>query len=505
MGKTAQMPPGLASITERKVTRMYEDFKSSYDNQNGNSQFHNQNGGYPTEPVSGGYAAPSEPAAPRSAASSGYQPDFTLSAPPTPPTPPPYNSVPGWGAAPSPKPPKPKKPKKNHRFLKFAATAVAVMVFAFGFGYWGSQVAISQNENFLAASSNPVSSSPASSETSSGGSANSSNTGLWTGTTEEDYTVVEKVAAIAANSVVEITTEGLTTDSYFQQRIVSGAGSGVIISTDGIIVTNDHVVQGADKITVTLRDGTQYNGTLVGTDAKSDLAVVKVDATGLQAAVMGSSASLKVGELAVAIGNPLGQLGGTVTNGIISALDREITVQGETMTLLQTNAAINPGNSGGGLFNSKGELIGIVNAKSGGTENGTTIEGLGFAIPIDTAKGIIDDLTSYGYVRGRIDIGMTFLDVSDPITAMMYRLNGTGVYVASVTDGSSAAKTGIREGDCIVSIDGQEVRSSNEIKQILNNHSVGDTISIVVSRNGRTGEGSITLEEYTGGAASGVL
>ena len=202
------------------------------------------------------------------------------------------------------------------------------------------------------------------------------------------------------------------------------------------------MVDGANKISVRLKSGTTYSAALVGTDAKTDIAVVKIGASGLQPAVFGDSSKLQVGELAVAIGNPLGQLGGTVTDGIISALDREIDLGDVTMNLLQTNAAINPGNSGGGLFNGKGELIGIVNAKS----SGSNIEGLGFAIPINDVKTVISDLMKYGYVQGRIDLGMSFINIPNAQTAMMYRVQQTGLYVQTVTDGSNAASAGFRSG-----------------------------------------------------------
>ena len=158
---------------------------------------------------------------------------------------------------------------------------------------------------------------------------------------------VSDVAAMTSPSVVEITTEAVTTDIYMQQYVQTGAGSGVIISEDGYIVTNNHVIDGAEKITVTTKDGTAYEAKLVGTDSETDVALLKVEATGLKAVVMGNSSDLQVGDTAVVIGNPLGQLGGTVTSGIVSALDRDITLNGNSMSLLQTNAAINPGNSGG--------------------------------------------------------------------------------------------------------------------------------------------------------------
>ncbi len=224
------------------------------------------------------------------------------------------------------------------------------------------------------------------------------------GSTENESST-QKVADSASNSVVEIVTEAVTKSQFMQDMVTEGAGSGVIVTTDGYIVTNNHVIEGASKITVTTKDGTSYEGTLVGTDSESDVALVKINATNLQPAVMGDSDALAVGQDAIAIGNPLGELGGTVTEGIISALDREITLDGETMNLLQTSAAINPGNSGGGLFNSDGELIGIVVAKSSGAD----VEGLGFAIPINDVKSVVESLQTDGYVKGRASLGVTLV------------------------------------------------------------------------------------------------
>ena len=202
---------------------------------------------------------------------------------------------------------------------------------------------------------------------------------------------ISEVVELVADTVVEITTTNLVTDRFYGQYVTSGAGSGVIISENGYIITNHHVIDGARSITVRLTDGSEFSAALVGSDADKDVAVIKISANGLNAAVLGSSASLVVGQEVVAIGNPLGSLGGTVTDGIISALDRTVVVDGHQMTLMQTNAAINPGNSGGGLFNRAGELIGIVNAK----QSDTGIEGLGFAIPIDiaweTAEAIVSE------------------------------------------------------------------------------------------------------------------
>lgn len=300
------------------------------------------------------------------------------------------------------------------------------------------------------------------------------------------------VAALSSNSVVEITTEVMVTGTFMQQAISNGAGSGVIITTDGYIVTNNHVIADATKISVRLKDGTSYNATLIGTDQKTDIALLKINATKLQAAVFGDSSTMKVGETVVAIGNPLGQLGGTVTDGIISALDREITIDNETMRLLQTNAAINPGNSGGGLFNLRGELIGIVNAKSSGTD----IEGLGFAIPANVAKDVIEDLMAYGYVKGRVYLGVNLLSITNPQSAMIYRVSEYGVYIQEVQPNSAAKEAGLQAGDRIVSFQGKTINSYVDFSSIFNSLKVGDKATIVISRNKQNITYSVTLKEY---------
>lgn len=304
---------------------------------------------------------------------------------------------------------------------------------------------------------------------------------------------VAGVAEKAADSVVEIVTETVKTGSYMGQYITEGAGSGVITTVDGYIVTNNHVIDGANKITVTLRNGEQYDAKLIGTDANTDLAVIKIDAKNLSAATFGNSDTLVVGEAAVAIGNPLGQLGGTVTDGIISALDREIEIDGQVMTLLQTNATINPGNSGGGLFNSRAELVGIVNAKSSGSD----VEGLGFAIPVNTVQTIIKDIIDYGYVRGRISTGMSYIDIANSASAWMYQVRYTGVYINDVTEGSNAAKAGLKAGDLVISVDGTKVSSSNDIKTIVQKKKIGDSVTYTVFRNNTQLSANFELSEYS--------
>lgn len=299
------------------------------------------------------------------------------------------------------------------------------------------------------------------------------------------------VADTCSDSVVEIRTESVQNSQRFGQFVSEGAGSGVIVTADGYIATNNHVIDGASKITVTLASGKEYAATLIGKDAKTDLAVIKISETALKAATLGTSASLKVGEPVVAIGNPLGELGGTVTSGIISALDRQIEIDNEKMTLLQTDAAVNPGNSGGGLFNSKGQLIGIVNAKSSGSD----IEGLAFAIPIDTAKNVINQIISQGYVSGRIDLGLTFREQGTSFNLFTGAWTRGGVYIADVTSNSNAANAGLSRGDIVTAVDGTKISGFADIKKIIDSHNVGDTVSFTVYRSGQSLTLSFRLQE----------
>ena len=291
------------------------------------------------------------------------------------------------------------------------------------------------------------------------------------------------------DSVVEIQTETMSTNKLFAQAVESGAGSGVILSEDGYIVTNNHVIEGANTITVKTRDGKSYNAKLIGTDSSTDLAVIKIDATGLKPAVLGNSSELQVGDTAIAIGNPLGELGGTVTTGIVSALDREVTIDNQTMHLLQTNAAINPGNSGGGLFNDQGELIGIVNAKS----SGSNIEGLGFAIPIDRAKDVITSLIDNGYVKGRASLGVTLTTgtTNNPLS----NESSTQVYIIEVQEGSAAAKAGLQAGDQILKVDDTDVEEIADVKTAVNSHKAGETMNITILRDNSTQTIQVTLGE----------
>ena len=302
---------------------------------------------------------------------------------------------------------------------------------------------------------------------------------------------VAQVANQAADSIVEITTETVANDLFMRQYVTEGAGSGVVITSDGYIATNNHVIQGASKITVRLTSGQEYEAKLIGTDSQTDVAVIKVDGVTLKPVTYGNSDNLVVGDTAIAIGNPLGQLGGTVTDGIISALDRQIELEGQTMTLLQTNAAMNPGNSGGGLFNDKGELIGLVVAKS----SGSGIEGLGFAIPVNVVKDVVQSIMDVGYVQGRPVLGVSVLDITSQQLAYQYGVNQLGVYIMGFSEGTHAEKSGLKVGDCVVAVEDTQVHSTADLKKILQGYKVGDTVSVIVSRNGKLATVKVQLSE----------
>ena len=264
-----------------------------------------------------------------------------------------------------------------------------------------------------------------------------------------------QIVEMSAPSVVGIDTiTTATTNSFWygygQSYEVPGSGSGVILTEDGYIATCAHVVDGAKSVKVTLNDDTSYDAAIVGTDSKNDIAIIKIDATGLVPAVVGDSETLTVGSEVIAIGNPLGELRGTATAGIISATNRTIEVEGQAMTLIQTDAAISPGNSGGGLFDATGKLIGIVNAKV----SDSRAEGLGFAIPVNSVLDEISDLLNYGYVTGRPYLGVSTQDVTlRSRDRMWYYSDGTRcVMVEKVVSGSAAEAAGIQAGDLILKI-----------------------------------------------------
>ena len=385
-------------------------------------------------------------------------------------------------------PPKKKKKFNGKRVARSAVALVLAAAMGFAGGFVGAKfggsgkVVIQQ----VAPSSTADS---ASGSDSSITAASSSGTGLNT----------EQVADLVSPSVVVITTEQVVYSQwswYGQNQVESGAGSGVIISSDGYILTCAHVVDGASTITVTIGDK-DYTATLVGEDTTSDIAVIKIDADGLTPATVGNSDSLKVGQSVMAVGNPLGELGGTVTGGMISALNRSVTIQGSssvnTMSLIQMDASVSPGNSGGGLFNMNGELVGIVNAKSSSSD----AEGLGFAIPINDAIKVAQELLENGYVTGRPYLGITYLAVTDAQTASQLGVNAYGVYVVEVVKGGPAEKAGLQAGDRIVSVDGTEIASKDDLGTLMQKHAAGDTLSITIAREGQMQTVNVTLGEKT--------
>lgn len=391
---------------------------------------------------------------------------------PPPEQPPVYDTVP--------EEPKPPKKKVDGRKIALGALSL-VLAGAVGFagGYVGAQVGrstvvIQQVQRTDSVDSGMMA-------TSAG------NSGLTTA----------QVAEIVSPSVVVITTEQVVYSQYSwygQQQVESGAGSGVIISEDGYILTCAHVVSGASNVTVTI-DDVDYPATVIGEDESSDVAVIKIEAQGLTPATIGDSDALKVGEQVLAVGNPLGELGGTVTGGMISALNRSVTIQGtnsaNTMSLIQMDASVSPGNSGGGLFNMAGELIGIVNAKSSSSD----AEGLGFSIPINDAVKVAQDLVEHGYVSGRPYLGISYYAVTSAQTAAQLGVNSYGVYIVTVEEGGPADKGGLKAGDRIVSMNGAEVMTSTDLTGALQLCNAGDTVEITVARSGQMCTCTVTLGE----------
>ena len=380
----------------------------------------------------------------------------------------------------------PKKPKKN---AGKAAKSIVALVLAAAMGFMGgfvgarfgggSKVVIQQVERSDSAAADSESAAE--------------------GTSVSSGMTTAQVAKTVSPSVVVITTEQVVYSQwswYGQSQVESGAGSGVIISSDGYILTCDHVVSGASNITVTIGDK-DYPATIIGEDSTSDTAVIKIEADGLTPAIVGDSDKLAVGDNVLAVGNPLGELGGTVTSGIVSALNRSVSIQSSssvnTMSLIQMDASVSPGNSGGGLFNMNGELIGIVNAKSSSSD----AEGLGFAIPINDAIKVAQELLENGYVTGRPYLGITYLAVEDAQTAAQLGVNAYGVYVVEVVKGGPAEKAGLQTGDRIVSVDGTEIASKDDLGTLMQKHAAGDTLSITIAREGQMQTVNVTLGEKT--------
>lgn len=401
---------------------------------------------------------------------------------------PPVHPVQPQDAQPPKQPPKKKKKFNGKRVARSAVALVLAAAMGFAGGFVGAK---------FGGSGKVVIQQVAPSSTAD--SASGSDSSITAASSSGSSLTTEQVADLVSPSVVVITTEQVVYSQwswYGQNQVESGAGSGVIISSDGYILTCAHVVDGASTITVTIGDK-DYTATLVGEDTTSDIAVIKIDADGLTPATVGNSDSLKVGQSVMAVGNPLGELGGTVTGGMISALNRSVTIQGSssvnTMSLIQMDASVSPGNSGGGLFNMNGELVGIVNAKSSSSD----AEGLGFAIPINDAIKVAQELLENGYVTGRPYLGITYLAVTDAQTASQLGVNAYGVYVVEVVKGGPAEKAGLQAGDRIVSVDGTEIASKDDLGTLMQKHAAGDTLSITIARDGQMQTVNVTLGEKT--------
>lgn len=278
--------------------------------------------------------------------------------------------------------------------------------------------------------------------------------------------------------------------SFFGVTESQGSGSGIIVSNDGYIVTNNHVIEGASKITVHLSSGETKKATVVGSDSRTDLAVLKLEQGIYPYAELGHSSELEVGELCVAIGNPLGmEFAGSVTVGYVSALNRTVETDGKTLTLIQTDAAINSGNSGGALVNTRGQVIGINTLKIASTG----VEGLGFAIPIDEAKPVFDDLMNHGYVKGRPVIGIVGRDISADIA--QYYGYPEGIFVEQVQQDSGAHKAGISRGDIVTKADGVRVKTIEELNKVRDKKKAGATIKLEYDRSGNIYSADVVLGE----------
>ena len=303
---------------------------------------------------------------------------------------------------------------------------------------------------------------------------------------EERELSLQELYKNCADSIVAIS-------GYVDGRSGYFWGSGIVLSEDGLILTNSHVVENCDSVTVTCSDDSSFEAKLVGADPMSDVAVLKIDASGLKPAVFGDSSLLTVGERVAAIGNPLGEtFRMTLTDGIISAIDRGINYNGHSLTLLQTNTAINEGNSGGALFNMYGQVVGVTNMKMMSAYS--SIEGIGFVIPSTTLDTVVDSLIRYGEVRGRPAVGITVGAI--PINAAEhYDLPG-GLYVSAVAENSDAWAKGVRQGDIIVAVNGEPAMSTDDILRVKNTLEVGDSIRFTVWREGETFDVEVVLVDY---------
>ncbi len=381
-----------------------------------------------------------------------------------------------------------KKPKKTGKKLLYIPLIAALLALCCGItalcvsAYWNQKMQIFSDvvDNKLSVLEEQIQGSKVEGDDTSAG------------VTDADAMTPGQVYAQNVGAVVAISNQALTTNIYGQVSQTASSGSGFIISENGYVVTNHHVVEGATKLSVILYDSKEYEAKLVGYDATNDLAVLKIEAEELPYVKMGSSDALSVGNQVMAIGNPLGELTSTLTVGYISAKDRAVNTDGTYMNMIQTDAAINSGNSGGPLFNVRGEVVGITTAKYSGTSNsGATIEGIGFAIPIDDVAPMIDDIIKYGYVTGAY-LGVMVRDMDSSVSEL-YGMP-MGVYVSEVTAGSCAAAAGVQAKDIIINLGGYEISSMSDLSRALRKFKAGDSTTISVFRGGKEVHLNITLD-----------
>ena len=303
-----------------------------------------------------------------------------------------------------------------------------------------------------------------------------------------------EVYAATVNSVVSIRTSATSGYNFFGQAVeTASAGSGFVLTSDGYIVTNYHVVKDADTVTVTMYNGDEYNAQYVGGDEDYDIAVIKVEATGLPAVTLGDSSLLNVGDHVLAIGNPLGELTFSMSGGMVSSVNRTINVDGTPFNMIQTDTSINPGNSGGPLMNSYGEVVGIVSAKYSSYSD-ESVEGLGFAIPINDVYAMIEDIMTNGYVTNKAYMGITPQTMTAQM-AQQYRYDVTeGIFVCSVDPDSAADKAGLKLGDVITKMDDKTISSYEDLVAAKKSYSAGDTVTLTVYRGGETIEVPLTFD-----------
>ena len=393
-----------------------------------------------------------------------------------------------FAAQPQPSAPVPEQKKKSGKAGKIVALLLACALVGGGSGF-GAAALMQKN-----AAAQPQSTTQTSSDASVMLEAKRQATALQVASVDTGKVLTpSEVYAQNVNSTVGITTS-ITTNYFGYQTTSAAAGSGFILTQDGYILTNYHVVEGSNSITVTTYDGTGYDATLIGYDESNDIAVLKIDASDLTPVVLGDSDTLNVGDTVVAIGNPLGELTFSLTTGVVSALDRPVTLStGTTMNLIQTDCAINSGNSGGALFNLYGEVIGITNAKysSSSSPSEASIDNIGFAIPLDQVRSIFESIITNGYIV-KPYIGVTVSDVS--AESQSYGLP-QGAAVRSVTENGPAAEAGLQESDIITAANGETITSSNDLVKLVKAASAGDTLELTVYRQGQTLTLTLTVGE----------